>query len=109
MKVRHSLMNSMRMPRLVSFCTRRVQVVEVARQAIHAVHYHSVALAHEGQQRIQFRPLGVLARRFIGEYLVHPNLFELAFRVLVEAADPDIADTLTVQGCRLRKVLGRNL
>jgi hypothetical protein len=70
---------------------------------------HGVALAHEGQQRIQFRPLGVLSRRFVGEYLVHPNLFELAFLVRVEAADPDIADTLTVQGCLLRKVSGRNL
>jgi hypothetical protein len=70
------------------------------------VHHHGVALAHEGQQRIQFRPLGVLARRFVGEYLVHLNLFKLAFRVLVEAADPDIADSLTIQECLLRKVSG---
>lgn len=52
-----------------------------------------------------------LGRRFIGEDLVHPNLFKLALRVLVKAADPDIADPLTVQRCLLllRKVSGRNL
>lgn len=49
--------------------------------------------------------------RLVGEYLVHLNLlFKLAFWILVEAADPDIADTLTVQGCllRARTPSGRN-
>ena len=43
------------------------QVVEVAGQPIHAVHHDGVALAHEGEQRVQLRALGVLARRLVGE------------------------------------------
>jgi hypothetical protein len=80
------------------------QVVEVARQTIHAVHHHRVAFAHEGEQPFQFGPLGVLARRLVGEHLVHRNLLQLPFRVLVEAADADVADALTVQGILLREM-----
>ncbi len=74
------------------------QIIEVARQAVHAMHHHGVALAHEGEQPFQLRTLGVLARRLISEQPVHRNLLELAFRVLVEAADADVADALTVRG-----------
>jgi hypothetical protein len=74
------------------------QVIEVARQTIHAVHHHGVAFAHEGQQRIEFGPLGVLARRLVGEHRDPPSTcFQLPFRVLVEAADPDVTDALTLQ------------
>ncbi|WP_425514534.1 hypothetical protein [Georgfuchsia toluolica] len=54
-------------------------------EAIAAAQAEAVALAHEGRQSIQFWPLGVLVRRLAGEYLVHLNLFKLAFWVLVEA------------------------
>ena len=71
--------------------------------------YYGVALAHEAQQRVELRSLGVLARRLIGEYLVYLGVFQLACRVLVEAADPDVADALTGQGVLLGKVSGRTL
>ena len=38
--------------------------------------------------------LGVLARCLVGEHLAHLGLFQLAFRVLVKAADPDVADAV---------------
>jgi len=80
------------------------QVVEVARQTIHAVHHHRVSFAHEGEQPFQFGPPCVLARRLVGEQLVHRNLFQLPLRVLVEAADADVTDALTVQGILLREM-----
>jgi len=41
-------------------------------------------------------PLGVLARRLVGEHPAHFDMLQLPFRVLVEAADADIADALTL-------------
>lgn len=52
------------------------QVVEVARQTIHAVHHDRVAFAHEGEQPFQFGPPCVLARRLVGEHFIHLDLFE---------------------------------
>ena len=74
------------------------EVVEVACQAVHAVDDHGVTLAHEGQQPFEFGAPGVLARGLVGEETVHPDLLELALGVLVEAADADVADALTVHG-----------
>ncbi len=74
----------MRTPRWVRPCTRAAQVVEVARQTIHAVHHDRVAFAHEGEQPFQFGPPCVLARRLVGEHFIHLDLFELPFWVLVE-------------------------
>ncbi len=79
------------------------QVIEVAGQAIHAVHHHRISFAHEGQQRVKFWALGVLARCLVGEYLSDFDLFQLPLRVLVEAADPDVADTLTLQDAPKQK------
>ena len=62
------------------------------------------AFAHEGAQPFQFGPPCVLARRLVGEHLVHRNLFQLPLRVLVEAADADVTDALTVQGILLREM-----
>ena len=53
----------------------------------------SVALAHEGE----LPSLRVLARYLIGEHLIRFDVFELAFWVLVEAADSGVTDTLTMQ------------
>ncbi len=77
------------------------QVVEVAGQAIHAVHHHRVALADEAQQRFELGALGVLAGCLVGEHLAHLGLFQLAFRVLVEAADPDVADAVPLHDVSL--------
>lgn len=46
----------------------------------------------------------VLARRLVGEHFIHLDLFELPFWVLVEAADADVTDALTVQGILLREM-----
>ena len=53
------------------------------------------------KQALRVGALGILARGLVGEQFVHLGLFQLAFRVLVEAADPDIADTLSLQGASL--------
>ena len=91
-------------PTLWTALHQAAQVVEVACQTIHAVHHHRVAFAHEGEQPFQFGPPGILARRLVGEHLVHRNLFQLPFRVLVEGADADVTDALTVQGILLREM-----
>ena len=44
------------------------------------------------------------ARRLVGEHFIHLDLFELPFWVLVEAADADVTDALTVQGILLREM-----
>jgi hypothetical protein len=85
------------------------QIVEVACQAIHAEHHQGVALAHEAKQAIQLRPAYVLAGRLIGEHPIHCYALELAFRVLIEAADADIADALSVQGDLLNKLSRKTL
>ena len=54
-----------------------------------------LTLGHEGEQPFQFRTLRVLARSLVGKDLVDQDLLQLAFRVLVEAAHPDVADALT--------------
>jgi hypothetical protein len=41
--------------------------------------------------------MGVLARRLVGEYAIHLDGFQLPFRVLVKATDPNITNTLTGQ------------
>lgn len=74
------------------------QVIEIACQPVHAVHHHGVALAHKGQQPFKFGTLRVLAGSLIGEYLTDFDLLQLPIRVLVEAADADIANALTLQG-----------
>ena len=71
------------------------QVVQVASQPIHAVHDHRVGLAHETEQPFQFRTLRVLSRSLVGKDPVEGDLLQLAFRVLVDAAHPDVADALT--------------
>ena len=61
------------------------------------MHHNRVALTCEGQQRIEFRSLSILAGRLISEHLVCYNMFKLPFWVLIVTAYPDIADTFTVQ------------
>ena len=109
MKVRCSLTNSMRTPRPVKLLHQAAQVVEIARQAIHAVHDHRVALAHEAEQILQLRAAHILAGGLVGEHPVHRHALELALRVLIEAADADIADALSVQGVLPSKVSGKTL
>nr|AYU67961.1 hypothetical protein D0358_00092 [Escherichia coli] len=77
------------------------QVIEVAGQPIHAVHHHCIAFADEAQQRFELGALGVLARCLVGEHLAHLGLFQLAFRVLVKAADPDVADAVPLHDVSL--------
>jgi len=84
------------------------------RQTVHAVHDHRVPLAREAQQGIELGTRDILARCLVGEGAVHGNLLELAIRVLVERADPDIADPLSIHGSissicqdRVCKVRGR--
>ncbi len=43
----------------------------------------------------------LLARCLVGEHLAHLGLFQLAFRVLVKAADPDVADAVPLHDVSL--------
>ena len=61
------------------------------------MHHHGIAFADEGQQPFKFRALRVLAGSLIGEYLANFDLLQLPVRVLVKAADADIADALALQ------------
>lgn len=62
-----------------------------------------VTFTPEDEQRIEFRPLGIFTRCLVSEHLVHLSLFKLAIRVLIEAADPNIPDALTFEGCLLNE------
>ena len=57
----------------------------------------------------RFRTLRVLTRSLVGKVPIDRDLLELAFRVLVEAAHPDVADALTVQGVLLNPVCQEEL
>ena len=57
-----------------------------------------------GEQPFQFRTLRVLTRSLVGKEPIDLDMLELAFRVLVEAAHPDVADALTVQGVLLNPI-----
>src|SRR5471030_3372872 len=73
------------------------QIVKVARETVHAVHYYRVAFTGERQQGVELRSLCVLARGLVGEQLVYLDLIELTFWILIETADPDITNALTSQ------------
>jgi hypothetical protein len=47
------------------------QVVQVSRQAIHAVHNNNIALTSEGKERLKLGPLGILAGGFVGKDLIN--------------------------------------
>ena len=49
------------------------QVVQISRQAIHAVHNNRIALTGEGKERLELRALGVLARGFVSKDLIGPS------------------------------------
>jgi hypothetical protein len=71
------------------------QVVQISRQAIHAAHNNNVALASEGKERLELRPLGILAGGFVGKDLIERNILQLPFGILIETAHPDITNALT--------------
>jgi hypothetical protein len=66
----------------------RAQVVEVAGQAVHGVHEDGVAVADEGEHRLQLRAMEVFAGDVVGEGPVEFDAVELAIGVLVQGADP---------------------
>ena len=72
-----------------------LQIIQVARQAVHAVHHHRIVFAHERRQRVELGPLYVLAGRLVDKDLIGRDVFELPFRVLIESAHPDVADAMT--------------
>ena len=56
-KVSCSLTNSMQHAVAGQLLHDAPQIVEVARQPVHAMHHHGVALAHKGERPVQFRTL----------------------------------------------------
>ena len=72
------------------------QVVEIAGETIHAVDHNDIPVPHKDKHGIELRPVNVLARSLISEDPVEWVPLKLAADVLVECADPDITDPLTV-------------
>jgi len=71
------------------------QVIEVTGEAVHAVDDDGVAPARKAQHEFQLRTLGVFARGFIGEGLIERDAVQLPLCLLVQGADPDVADPLS--------------
>ena len=74
-----------------------------------AVHHHRVAFVREPEQRIELRALCAFPRRFVGEQLVHLDVFQLPFRVLDEVAGADVTNALPLQDAFKIKMSGRDL
>jgi hypothetical protein len=72
------------------------KVIDVAGQPVHAMHHDGVALAGVGEQGLQLRPFGVFSGRLVGEQLVDLKMLKLAVGVLVDTADPNLPDALTL-------------
>jgi hypothetical protein len=92
-KVNCSFTNWIRTPRPVQVL-HQTAIVEVTGQPIHAVHHDRVTLTDERQQRLQLRPMHVLARRQVDERAVHLEVLKLPVRVLIETAHPQVTDPL---------------
>src|SRR5664280_1551392 len=75
------------------------EVLKVAGQAVHRVHDDGVALADEAEHRRELRTSDVFARRGVGEVAAPHDPVQLPANVLVEAADPDVGDSLPAH-CR---------
>jgi hypothetical protein len=71
------------------------------------VDHDRVPVAGEAEQRCELGPLRVLARSVIGEEAVDDEAVELAIRVLLEAADPDVAEALAGHRLPSTKCQGR--
>lgn len=69
-------------------------------------HDRRVAGAHKAEQCIELRALRVLARHLVDKDAIPRDIVELTLGVLLERADPHIADTLTVHDGRATR--GRN-
>ena len=61
------------------------------------MHHNRVALANERLQGFKLGAICVLAGRLVREYLTDHDVLKLALRILVEAADPNVADALNLQ------------
>ena len=72
----------------------RAEVVEVPGEAVHRVHEHGVAVAHEVHQRCELGSVHVSPRGPLDEGAIHGHTLELAGSALVEGAHPDVADAL---------------
>ena len=70
------------------------EVVQVPGELVHAVHEEGVAVPDEAQELLELGALDDLARGLVAEDPVQLHALELALRVLVQAADPDVSDAL---------------
>jgi hypothetical protein len=72
------------------------QVVEIAREAVHAVHDHGIALTDERQHGFKLGPVDIFARGLVGKNPVERNTVQLAIDILIECTDPDVTDPLAL-------------
>ena len=85
----------------------RAEVVQVPGEAVHRVHDHGVALAHEVHQRCELGAGHVSPRGPLDEGAIDGHPLELASSALVEGAHPDVADALPAHRLPLADVSGR--
>jgi len=71
------------------------QILKIARQAIHRMDHHRVALPHIGDHLRELRPIGIFAGGVVGKGAVDVNADELPIGLLVECAHPYVTDNLS--------------
>jgi len=57
-----------------------------------------IALAHKGDQPLQLGPLHVFPGRLVHKHAISCDLFKLASGILIETADSNVTNAVTVQG-----------
>lgn len=72
------------------------KVVQISGEPVHAMHDYCVVVAHEGQWCVELRLFRVFPRCLVGKGPVKLDPVELTLGILLERADPRIADALTV-------------
>src|SRR5579862_1618765 len=83
-------------PTLVQFSHGPQKVLGISRQPVHRVDNEGVASPHVLQRRQQLGPVGVLAARLVSEGAIKLDAVKLPLGVLVERADSDVPDAVSL-------------
>ncbi|MBG6184661.1 hypothetical protein IWX65_002639 [Arthrobacter sp. CAN_A214] len=70
------------------------------------MYHQSVAFTNKYQQVLEFWAFRIFSGGLVGEHPVQLDAFQLTLGVLIQAADPDIPNTLTGHGASYGEVSG---
>ncbi len=104
-KVRFSFSNRTWTPRSVNPRTHLAQIVEVSGPPVHRMTDNGIPFPNVACELFELRTLQILAGDFIYEALIERYAFQLPHFLLVQRADPQVADHLTgfpLSFCRIR-------